>query len=79
MKKIINKTEYDTDKAELIYKYTSGNPGDSEGFEESLYKGEGEKYFLYLNGGKDSPYPEENIKRISKAKAQEWLHAKGKQ
>jgi hypothetical protein len=76
MKKVIANVEYDTEKADLIYKYTVGNIGDSEGYEESLYKtGEG-KYFLYLNGGADSLYPEEKIKRLSPAKAEEWLKEK---
>ena len=77
MKKIICKVEYDTEKAELIAKYTNGNFGDAEGYEESLYKTEGGKYFLYVNGGAESIYPEENIKRIAQAKAEEWLAAHG--
>ena len=33
------------------------------------------KYFLYTNGGADSIYPEENIKRMSADKAAEWQNA----
>ena len=76
MKKIIASVEYDTESAELIHKYTFGNIGDSSGYEETLYKTEQGKYFIYANGGADSPYPEESIKRISRAKADEWLKAK---
>lgn len=77
MKKIICKVEYDTENAELIAKYTSGNFGDADGYEESLYKTEGGKYFIYVNGGAESIYPEENIKRLAQAKAQEWLEQHG--
>ncbi len=78
MKKTIANINYDTEAAELIYKYTSGAFGDSEGYEECLYKTEGGKYFLYVNGGADSVHPEENIKRMSAAKADEWLSEKTK-
>lgn len=75
MKKIICKVTYDTENAELIKKNTSGQFGDPTGYEESLYKTEEGKFFLYVNGGEDSIYPEENIKRMSAAKADEWLNA----
>ena len=78
MKKTIANVLYDTDASELIHKYTVGSVGDSEGYEESLYKTDKGKYFLYVNGGKDSPYPEENIKRMSPTKADEWLTEKSK-
>jgi hypothetical protein len=73
MKKIICKVEYDTEASELIYKNTSGQLGDPAGYEESLYKTADGKFFLYVNGGEESPYTEENIKRMSAAKAEEWL------
>ena len=72
MKKVICKVEYDTEKAMLIEKRTSGQFGDPAGYEESLYQTEGGKFFLYVNGGEDSIYPEENIKRMSAEKAAEW-------
>ena len=75
MKKIICKVEYDTDSAELIFKKTEGFFGDPAGYEETLYKTEGGKLFLYVNGGEESPYKKEDIKRISAAKAEEWLAA----
>lgn len=75
MKKIICKREYDTDNATLIKKITQGQPGDADGYEESLYQTPSGLYFLYVNGGVESPYTEENIKSISKAKAEEWIAA----
>lgn len=75
MKKVICKVTYDTECAELIRKKTSGEFGDPAGYEESLYKTEDGKFFLYVNGGEASIYPEEGIKRMSAAKAEEWLNA----
>ena len=37
MKKIICKVEYDTENAELVAKFTSGEFGSADGYEESLY------------------------------------------
>ncbi len=75
MKKVICKVEYDTENAELVAKFTSGAFGEADGYEESLYKTEGGKFFLYVNGGEESPYKKEDIKRLSPAKADEWLNA----
>ena len=72
MKKIICKVEYDTETAELIAKRTFGSFGDPAGYEETLYKTEGGKYFLYVNGGEESIHAKEDIKRMSAAKAEEW-------
>ena len=58
---------------ELLGKNVSGSFGDEAGFEESLYKTPDGKFFLYTNGGADSPYAKEDIKRMAKAKADEWL------
>ncbi len=77
MKKIICKVEYDTEASELVAKYTNGSFGDAEGFEESLYVTTNGKYFLYVNGGEDSPYAKEDIKRMSAAKADEWKAERG--
>ncbi len=73
MKKIISKREYDTETAELIEKRTSGVFGDPAGYEESLYKTPKGYYFLYVNGGEESPYKKEDIKCVSAAKAEAWL------
>ncbi len=75
MKKIICKREYDTENATLVKKFISGNFGDADGYEESLYQTAAGLYFLYVNGGEKSPYKTENIKSVSKAKAEEWLAA----
>lgn len=75
MKKIICKVEYDTEKATLVKKVTSGNFGDSDGYEEALYQTDKGAYFLYVNGGADSKYPKEDIKRMSKDKAKLFIEA----
>ena len=73
MKKIICKKEYDTECAELLKKNTFGAPGDAEGYEESVYRMPDGTYFLYVNGGKASKYPKEDIKRLSKAAAEKLV------
>ncbi len=73
MKKIICKREYDTETATLVKKYTYGYFGDAEGYEETLYQTPAGLYFLYVNGGEASIHAKENIKSVSKAKAEEWL------
>ena len=54
MMKIICKVVYDTEASELISKRTYGSFGDPAGYEESLYKTEGGKFFLYTFGGAES-------------------------
>lgn len=71
MKRIICKKEYDTETAEVIKKYTCGAFGDPTGYEETVYKTPEGNFFVYTNGGADSKYPTENIKRISADKAAE--------
>ena len=73
MKKTICKKLYDTDTSEVVKKVTSGAFGDAEGYEETLYRTEDGAYFLYTNGGADSKYPKEDIKRMSKATAEKWV------
>lgn len=73
MKKIICKVEYDTEASEVVKKVVSGEFGDPAGYEETLYKTAGGKFFLYVNGGAESIHPEEDIKRMSAAKADEWV------
>lgn len=73
MKKIICKVEYDTETSTIVKKVTEGDFGDAKGYEETLYVSADGKYFLYTNGGEESKYPTESIKRMSKAAAEKWL------
>lgn len=72
MKRIIGRKEYDTKKATIVKKYTYGEFGDPEGYEEILYQTPDGFYFVYVNGGSMSKYPAEEIYRLSKAKLDEW-------
>ncbi len=73
MKKTICKYEYDTDNAVVVKKATFGYFGDPAGYEETLYQTADGKYFLYVNGGEESIYAKEDIKRIGKDKAEAWM------
>ena len=73
MQKIICKKLYDTEASEIVKKVTCGNFGDADGYEETLYVTADGAYFLYENGGESSIHPKENIKRMSKKAADEWL------
>lgn len=73
MKKIICKKEYDTETATLIKKCTYGYFGDPAGYEESLYQTPSGLYFLHVKGGKNSPYPTEDILRLAKTKVNDWM------
>jgi hypothetical protein len=75
MKRTIRGIEYDTETAELIRRFASGSWGDPAGYEESLYKTPGGKYFVYTNGGADSPYTAEKIACIAASKVEAWLEA----
>ena len=73
MKKIICKKEYDTAASSIVKKVTCGYFGDPAGYEETLYVTEGGNYFIYVNGGADSKYPKEDIKRMSAKAAEAWI------
>ena len=73
MVKVICKKTYDTDASEIVKKVTYGVYGDVDGYEETLYRTQDGFYFLYVNGGSESKHPQEDIKRMAKAKAEEWL------
>ena len=66
-------TVYNTDTASVVKKVTSGVWGDPAGFETTLYVTEEGNYFLYTNGGAESPYKKEAITAFTKAKADAWL------
>ena len=73
MRKTFGKAVYDTETAELVFKYTKGAYGDPAGYEEILFRTESGAYFVYGNGGEESIYPVEKITRIAKDKTQAWL------
>lgn len=73
MKKIIGKKEYDTATATLIKQFTYSYFGDPAGYEETLYQTPDGFFFVYVCGGADSIYPEENIIRLAKSKVEQWL------
>ena len=73
MKKIICKVTYDTETASVVQKNSVGVYGDSAGYEETLMQTPDGKFFLYTVGGPDSPYPEEGIARMGKARAEAWM------
>ncbi len=75
MKKTICKREYNTETATVIHKITYGFFGDPAGYEEILFQTPDGLYFLYGKGGSCSPYPEEDIRRISKSKADNWMQS----
>jgi len=73
MQKIIRKKEYDTETATLIKKHVCGYFGDPTGYEETLYQTPGGLYFVYVCGGEESQYPNEDIQTLAKAKVNAWL------
>ncbi len=73
MQKTICKKDYNTETASVVKKYTYSYYGDPAGYEETLYQTPEGLYFLYVCGGEASVYPTEDIKRIGKAKVNEWL------
>lgn len=73
MQKIICKKLYDTEFSSIVKKNTTGFFGDPCGYEETLYVTPDGFYFLYTNGGADSIYPVEGIKRMSAKAVKEWL------
>ncbi len=75
MKKIICKREYNTETATFIQKHTYGTYGDPTGYEEVLFQTPEGLYFLYVKGGTESPYPQEDILRLAKTKVNDWLES----
>ena len=73
MQKTIRKRLYDTETAEVVKKCAVGQFGDPAGYEETLYQTPDGYYFLYVCGGPESPYAEENIQSMAKAKVKTWL------
>ena len=72
MKKTVGKKVYDTQEMTEVKRGAHGFYGDPAGYEEVLYVAENGKYFLYGIGGATSPYPEEKLVSLAKAKAEAW-------
>lgn len=64
---------YDTANSTIDKKFTYGAPGDSDGYEETLYITNDGKYFVYTYGGLKSKYPEENIVPIAREDVRSWM------
>ena len=75
MKKTAKGKTYDTTEMTGVKKVTSGMFGDPTGYEETLYVAEDGSYFLYTNGGEASPYKEEKLVSMTKAKVDAWKKA----
>lgn len=58
---------YDTDNATVVAHVTHGEFGDPAGYEETLYRTPGRRYFIHGVGGATSPYPEPSIVPVTKA------------
>lgn len=74
MQKKFGKVVYDTETAEVVFKYTNGQFGDPAGYEEILFCTPAGNYFVYGNGGEESMYKEEKITRIAKDKTEAWIN-----
>lgn len=74
MRKVMYGKTYDTETAVLVKKYTNGQYGDSTGYEECLFQTPEGLYFLFVQGGSDSPYPTADLVRIGKAKVDTWIN-----
>lgn len=61
---------FDTEKATVVAHRTFGGFGDPAGYEETLYQTKQGLYFVVGLGGADSPYPEEDLKPVSKKDAE---------
>ena len=72
MQKTFKGKIYDTEKMTVVKKVVSGAWGDPAGYEETLYQ-EGNLFFMYTNGGEQSPYKAAKLVNMPKSKAQAWL------
>ncbi len=66
---------FDTETATVIKKVTHGIWGEPTGYEATLYQTPEGDYFIYTNGGEDSPFKKENICSYTKANANRFLGA----
>ncbi|MCI8554373.1 MAG: hypothetical protein HFJ80_05450 [Clostridiales bacterium] len=72
MKRIIRKKVYDTETASPAATRNHSFFGDPAGYSETLYQTPDGFFFLHGRGGPDSPYAVENIRALSKTKAELW-------
>lgn len=72
IKKTKTKT-FDTDTATVVKKVCFGEVGDPAGYETTMYQTPEGDYFLYTNGGEESPYKTESITSYCKSKALTWI------
>ena len=75
MKKTVKGVVYDTADMSVVNRAAHGSFGDPAGYEEILYVSNDGLYFLYTNGGEQSPYTSEKLTKLSKKKADEWKQA----
>ena len=73
MYKEIEGVVYDTANSTIDKKFTYGAPGDPCGYEETLYKTNDGKFFVYTYGGGLSKYPTENIIPIERDMVKNWM------
>lgn len=73
MCKEIEGVVYDTANSTVDKKFTYGAPGDPCGYEETLYKTNDGKFFVYTYGGNLSKYPTENIIPIERDMVKNWM------
>lgn len=73
MCKDIDGVLYDTATSTVDKKFTYGVPGDSCGYEETLYITNDGRYFVYTYGGISSKYPKEDIVPIDRSDVKHWI------
>ena len=73
MKKIINKKTYNTETATMEGHFCFGVFGQTDGFEEKLFKTKKGDWFLYGFGGCDSKYTKETLLPLSDEEAKNWI------
>ena len=73
MYKEIEGVVYDTANSTIDKKFTYGAPGDPCCYEETLYKTNDGKFFVYTYGGALSKYPTENIIPIEREMVKNWM------
>ena len=73
MIKVTKRRTYDTDTATVVKKCTCSYYGDPAGYELTMYITPEGDYFLYCNGGEESPYSTEKIRGYTKPNALLWL------